>query len=103
METIKQGILNTLNGTASIKCAVVEVLMPEGEAIYTLKQNHSAEELAAFLEALDFVVDGKDGYISDGTIWVKGGGWYEWGWYSEYADEGYWRFNIEPEIPEECR
>jgi hypothetical protein len=66
---------------------------------FTLKQNHTKEELDEFFNSIDFEYD--NGYGSQylcGFVWLKDGSWLE---RAEYDGSEWWEHKVCPKIPEE--
>ncbi len=66
-----------------------------------LKLAYTPEDLAEFLQKLDFGYDnGYGGQRLFGTIWLKDGTWLERG---EYDGSEWWEHRVLPAIPEELK
>jgi len=88
---------------SSIKAALItlgdeEFSEPEDVKKFLLRENHSEQELTAFLNNLDFSYD--DGYGGQelfGVVWLDDGTWLERG---EYDGSEWWEQRKLPEIPD---
>lgn len=103
MRNARKELEGQLTRRAKIKCASIERLdwydYEESFKKFELKVNHTEEELASFLESLDFEYDA--GYGSQelfGTVWLEDGTWLTRG---EYDGSEWWEYHKLPEIPEE--
>lgn len=93
-----------LKGKAKIKCAEITMGHPDDYyddeepcQKFTLKVNHTNEELKLFLKSLSFKYNnGFGGQELYGTIWLKDGTWCT---RDEYDGSEWWKHNRLPEIP----
>lgn len=86
-----------------IKCASIthgDASWYEDTKEYNLKMNHTEEDMAVFLDSLNFDYDsGYGGQELFGTIWFIDGTWADRG---EYDGSEWWQRHVCPEIPEKC-
>lgn len=67
---------------------------------FTLRVNHTPEEYAAFLDALNFEYDNSYGYQHIyGVVWFADGTWLD---REEYDGAEWWSHRVVPDIDPEC-
>ena len=84
-------------GERKLLCAIIDCYKTDDKKIALLKVGYSLDDLAFFLECLDFEYDdGLEGQNLFGTIWYQDGTWSD---RAEYDGSEWWVYRACPKIP----